>query len=80
MRVVSWRDRGQLDVRDCCLREVLLMWGVRGLGVGKLGDARVLLGMSGKRECWRFGWIFAFLMLSLQLLSSNLKKFVDSTP
>jgi len=56
------------------------MWGVRGLGVGKLGDARVLLGMSGKRECWRFGWIFAFLMLSLQLLSSNLKKFVDSTP
>jgi hypothetical protein len=50
------------------------MWGVWGLEVGKLGDARVLLGMSGRRECWRFGWIFAFLMLSLQLLSLNLEE------
>lgn len=41
------------------------MWGELGFVVERLGDARGLLGRSGRRGCWRFGGIVAFLMLSL---------------
>jgi hypothetical protein len=44
------------------------MLGVWGVEIGKLGDARVLLGMSGRRGCLRFEWIVEFSMLSLRFL------------
>jgi hypothetical protein len=50
------------------------MWGVRGFEVGRLGDAQVLPGRSGRRGCSRFGWIVVFSMISLRLLRSIMQE------